>query len=145
MKNILIKILILIGIIGLINVNFIYNTYAEEESGIVIVVTEKVPGANCTPKDKDKDGVILNYKCNVAKGFGSVTIMLGNIIKYFTYLAALAGVLYIIINGIMYSMGGIDQGMKDEAKKRISGTLIGLLLLFISGVVLNLIAPWIYK
>lgn len=145
MKNILIKILILIWIIWLINVNFIYNTYAEEESGIVIVVTEKVPWANCTPKDKDKDWVILNYKCNVAKWFWSVTIMLWNIIKYFTYLAALAWVLYIIINGIMYSMWWIDQWMKDEAKKRISWTLIWLLLLFISWVVLNLIAPWIYK
>jgi hypothetical protein len=29
-----------------------------------------------------------------------------------------------VINGILYSMSGMDAGMKDEAKKRISKPLI---------------------
>jgi len=39
----------------------------------------------------------------------------------------------------------MDPGMKDEAKKRITATIIGLIILFMSGIILNIIAPWIYK
>ena len=67
------------------------------------------------------------------------------IIKWFTYIAAIGAVLFIVINGIMYSMSGIDQSMKDEAKKRITKTLLWLVVLLLSWVILNLVAPWIYK
>jgi hypothetical protein len=50
-----------------------------------------------------------------------------------------------VINGVMYSMGWMDPWMKDEAKKRISKTLVWLILLFCSWILLNIIAPWIYK
>lgn len=147
MKKILINILIIIWVLWFINTSSINNTYAEweETSGIKIIVPEKVPWANCSPKEKDKDWVILNYECNVAKWFWAVTLMLWNMIKYFTFIAALAWVLYIIINGILYSMWWAEQSMKDEAKKRITATLTWLVLLFLSWIILNLIAPWIYK
>jgi len=34
--------------------------------------------------------------------------------------------------------------MKDEAKKRIVQGIIGIVLLLLSGFILNLIAPWVY-
>lgn len=147
MKKLLTKIIISLSFIILLNTNILTNTYAAEEaaSGIKIIVTEKVPWASCTVKNKDKDWVPLDYECNVAKWFWAVTIMLWKIIKYFTYIAALGWVLFIIINGILYSMWWADQWMKDEAKKRITATLTWLVLLFVSWIILNLIAPWIYK
>lgn len=70
--------------------------------------------------------------------------IIGEMIKYATFLAGLAGVLFIVVNGILYSMSGMDAGMKEEAKKRITKTLLGLIVLLLSGFILNAIAPWIY-
>jgi hypothetical protein len=50
--------------------------------------------------------------------------VVGAIIKYFTYLASLAAVLFIVINGILYSMAGINDGLKTGAKERIIKTLL---------------------
>jgi hypothetical protein len=80
------------------------------------------------------------YECYVESGFWSVQLMLWGIVKYFTFIAGIAGVLFLVINGIMYSMWD-----KEEAKKRITKTLVGLIVLFSSWVILNLVAPWIYK
>jgi len=124
----------------------INNVSANDTEGIKITVTEKIPGAWCTPKTYREWSTtdVATYECNVKKGFWQITLMLGNIIKYFTFIAGLWGVLFIVINGILYSMGGIDSGWKDEAKKRITKTLIGLAILLLSWVILNAIAPWIY-
>jgi hypothetical protein len=155
MKSILIKLLLVFSLVSLSWINYISNTFAEGEktgSGIQVRVTEKIPGANCNiPKDKDGNEEVAKewetqiYICTVAKGFASVTEMMWKIIKYFTYIAALWWVLFIIINGILYSMWWIDQSLKDESKKRITWTLIWLVLLMLSWVILNLVAPWIYK
>ncbi|QFR39720.1 hypothetical protein A9Q91_05925 [Candidatus Gracilibacteria bacterium 28_42_T64] len=138
MKKIFIQILLILSMFSF----GVLSSYAEE--GIQVTVTERIPGAGCDKGTTDDNGNIL-YKCTVKPGFGSVVEMMGNMIKYFTFIAGLAGVLFIVINGIMYSMGGADPSMKDEAKKRITGTLVGLVVLFMSGVILNIIAPWIYK
>ena len=128
------------------------------QDAIKVRVTEKIPGANCgrhihgnssTPVTNDtvnsRSGTgSYTYECEVKKGFWQITLMLGNMIKYFTFIASLWGVLFIVINGILYSMGGIDSGWKDEAKKRITKTLVGLAILLLSWVILNAIAPWIY-
>ncbi len=84
------------------------------------------------------------YDCYVGVGFSSVTRTVGEMIKYFTYITALAAVLFIVINGILYSMAGINDGLKTSAKDRIIKTLIGLVILLLAGVILNAIAPWIY-
>lgn len=150
MKSILIKILLVLSILSFSWANFIWNTYATWEStgsGIKVKVTEKIPGANCSPlkEDKKNEELITWYECTVAKGFSSVTIMMWNIIKYFTFIAALGWVLFIVINGILYSMWGADDSFKTESKKRIIWTLIWLIVLMLSWVILNVIAPWIYK
>lgn len=102
-------------------------------------MTEKVPGAGCT--GPDGDGV---WTCQVGKGFGSVMAMIGRMIKYATFIASLGAVLFIVINGILYTMSGMDSGLKDTAKKRIVKTLLGLVVLLCSGLILNAIAPWVY-
>ena len=83
--------------------------------------------------------------CYVPKWTWAITEMAWSIIKYFTFIAWLWAVLFIVVNGILYSMSGIDQGMKDKAKERITKTLMWLILLLLSWVVLNIIAPWVYK
>jgi len=151
MKNLLIRILIALLFLSFVNISFVSNTYAEtKEWTISVKVTEKIPWADCVEdtsnnsKWNNKLKVPL-YKCEVSKWFGSIMVMLWNIIKYFTYIASLWWVLFIVVNGIMYSMWWVDQSLKDEAKKRITWTLVWLILLFLSWIILNLIAPWIYK
>lgn len=155
MKNIIIKIWIALSILSFIGINYIWNTYANSDiDWIKVIVTEKIPGANCKPTTKSvsltkkTDSSIeqaTTYTCIVWKGFSSVITMMWKIIKYFTYIASLGWVLFIVINGILYSMWWADPSIKDEAKKRIIATIIWLVLLFLSWVILNLIAPWIYN
>lgn len=111
------------------------NTYAE--SGIVVEVTEKIPWANCESTGSWK------YDCTVEKWFWTVVNMLWNIIEYFTYIAWLWSVLYLIINWIIYSMSWLSE-WKDEAKKRIKDNLVWIILLLLSWPILYMIAPWIY-
>ncbi len=145
-KTLIIKILILLSLISFSGINFIWNTYAtdEESKWIKVTVTEKIPWANCEEKWKAEDGETQMYECTVKKWFWSVIEMLWKIIKYFTYIAALAWVLFIVVNGIMYSMWWADDSFKTESKKRIIATLIWLAVLMLSWVILNAIAPWIY-
>lgn len=118
---------------------FLSPSIAQAEwTTVSVEVTEKIPWAGCTWPEGGP------YTCEIGSGFSSVTIIIWNIIKYFTYITALAAVLFIVINGIFYSMSGIDAGMKDSAKKRIIQTLLGLVILLLAGTILNAIAPWIY-
>ena len=146
MKNILMKILLVIFLLSFSWIYNISNTYAAGSwSWITVIVSEKIPGAWCEDWDKDKNNIVINYKCTIKPWFWTVIIMLWNIIKYFTFIAALGWVLFIVVNWILYSMWWADPSLKDEAKKRIVWTLVWLILLFLSWVILNLIAPWIYK
>ena len=143
MKNILIKLLLVFSILSFSWINNIWSTYAVE--WVTVIVTEKIPGANCEKEWTVQDWETQMYKCTIQKWFWSIMAMMWKIIKYFTYIAALGWVLFIILNGIMYSMGWAEPSLKDESKKRILWTLTWLVLLFLSWVILNLIAPWIYK
>ncbi len=161
MKTILIKILVALTILSLSWINYVWSTYAATEpsktgSGIKVTVTEKIPWVWCEKitNTKDKDWNVIKweakewetqmYECTVEKGFGSITTMLGKIIKYFTYIAALAWVLYIVINGILYSMWWVNDSFKTESKERIITTLKWLIILMLSWIILNAVAPWIY-
>lgn len=139
MKKIILLSILIISTLG------ITNTYAntDQAKAIKVQVTEKMPWmTKCTPEKLTSDQVKKweTYTCEVEPGFWSVQTMLGGIVKYFTFIAGIAGVLFLVINGIMYSMWD-----KEEAKKRITKTLVGLIVLFSSWVILNIVAPWIYK
>ena len=135
MKKNIIKILLLLSLCTFwVFFMPIYSTNAVE-----VTVTEWVPW--CTGSTVTTDGT---YKCNVEKWFGSITRILWEIIKYATFIAWLGAVLFIVINGILYSMSWLNTGLKDEAKKRITKTLLWLVVLMLSWLILNMIAPWIY-
>lgn len=116
--------------------------FVDIAQAITIEVTESIPGAWCTRWGSWDGGV---YTCYVQNGFGGVTSMMGAIIKYFTFIASIAAVLFIVINGILYSMAGINDSLKSSAKERITKTLIWLVLLMTSWLILNAVAPWVYK
>jgi hypothetical protein len=149
MKKIITKISLLLLVISSLWILLIENVNAESNT-IKVAVTEEIPWANCQnisewKKDESWNLLPPKYECEIEQGFGTIIKMLGQIIKYFTYIASLGGVLFIVINGIMYSMWWADWELKEGSKKRIIQALIGLILLFLSGVILYLIAPWIYK
>lgn len=70
--------------------------------------------------------------------------MLGSLIKYATYLTGLIGVLMIVLSGIQYSLSGGGEDAK-KAKGRIIQLITGLVLLFLTGLILNTVAPWVYR
>lgn len=127
------------------NTSFAAEDYCSNlENPITVTVTEEIPWACCTEAEWSTEKN-PKYDCKIAKWFWSVVYMIWEIIKYFTFLAGLWAVLFIVVNGILYSMSWVDQSMKDDAKKRITKTLVWLIVLLLSWVILNLIAPWIYK
>lgn len=112
---------------------------APTTTAITVKVTESIPGWNCSLIESGTGAWL--YKCEIQPGFKSVQWIIGNMIKWLTAIAALAWVLFIVINGIMLSTGS-ETG---EVKKRIVNGIIGLILVLLSGVILNMIAPWVYK
>lgn len=131
MKKILIILTLILALFAW--VEYVGAAYVEVE------VTEAVPGANCWAANSD--GIIT---CQVQAGFWSVMELFWGIIKYFTLIASLGSVLFIVINGILYSMAGINDSLKTSAKDRIIKTLIGLIILLLSWVILTIVAPWVY-
>lgn len=126
-----------------------YSAHAEgeEDTKVIISTTQKLPWMKCgepTITSKWTTAEVKVYECEVEKWFWSIMTMISWMIKYFTYIAMISAVLFIVINGIMYSMSWVDSGMKDEAKKRITKTLIGIIILLLSGYILSVFFPWIY-
>ncbi|MDD3793338.1 MAG: pilin [Candidatus Gracilibacteria bacterium] len=149
MKKIIITISLIISLLFQIEYSFADETKNNSDS-VKVRVTEEIPGVLCTPvkyESGEKKGQIVPnlYDCQVEKGVSQIVKMLGNIIKYFTNIAALAGVLFIVYGGIIYSMAGANDSGKEEGKKIIMGAIFGLVLLLLSGPILQMIAPWIYK
>lgn len=148
MRKIILKIILLLSLTFFFTGNIIQNTYAEW--WLKVIVSEKIYWANCHTIDKEWNiwiadiGTMQMWECTVEKWFGSVINMMWYMIKWFTFIAALSWVLFVIINGILYSMSWLDPSMKDKAKERIKTTLSWLILLFLSWIVLNMVAPWIY-
>lgn len=140
------KILIILSVF-IVSFTFIFNVSAENSkpNPIKVTVTEKIPGADCDETAPWHTEEYPRYICNIEKWTSWVVQMFWYIIKWFWYLASLIWVLFIVYNGILYSMWWADQSLKDESKKRIVATLIWLVLLFLSWAILQLVAPWIYK
>ena len=121
------------------------STSQSDTNKMTVIVQEKVPWANCGENLNPWKDKIPKYECTIEKWFWSVLTLMWSLIKYFTYLTALAWVLYIVINGIMYSMAWWDNSLEGDAKKHITKMIVWLIVLFLSWLILNFIAPWIYK
>lgn len=142
MKKILISIILITFSFWIIT-----TIYAEDTTktwSVTVKTTEKIPWANCTEITTGWTWVI-KYECKIQKGTWWVLSMLAAMLKYLTYLASIIWVLFIVYNGILYSMWGMDENLKTESKKRIIWTLLWLVVLFLSWPILQIIAPWIYK
>lgn len=68
----------------------------------------------------------------------------GAIYRWAAGIIGIISVLIIVISGIQMSIAGGDQGMVDKAKERISQSLMGLVLLFLSALILYTINPTFY-
>jgi len=146
------KILLLLSIFIIWIFSFQQSTYA-----VKINVTEYIPWAKCVcawntidwvcywPASWFEDYPPAVYTCDVWSWMSWVYDTMWALIKYFTLLAAMGWVLFIVINWIQLSMGWMDSGVKESAKKRIVQTISWLVVLLLSWVILNAIAPWIYK
>lgn len=50
----------------------------------------------------------------------------------------------IVLSGIQYSLSGGGEDAK-KAKGRVIQLVAGLVLLFLTGLILNTVAPWVYR
>ena len=146
-KKILLIITLLIWII-FTNISNAENSGTGTEysppANVTVTVWTDVPWANCSMKKDDKTGGIV-YVCSVPKSSKWIVAMLWSIIRYATFITWIAGVLFIVINGILYSMWGMDEDLKVKSKERIIKTLTWLIILFSAWYILQLVAPWVYK
>ena len=109
-----------------------------------VTVTEKIPGMDCTGTNEG-DITKRKYVCTIQPGFGSVILILKGLIKYTTFIVALIGVLMLVVSWVQYSISGADDGAAKDAKERIKKVLMGIILLFLIGFILNSVAPWVYR
>ena len=143
---------IIVFILSIFTILLSFNTSAngtieanwEEENPIKVTVTENIPWLGCSEKKWSKTWSLL-YECKVQKWFGGVVNMLWGIIKYFTFIALLSAVLFLVIWWIIYSMSWADPSSKEKAKEKITQVLLWLIVLLLSWVILTIIAPWKYK
>ncbi len=121
--------------------------YSDIYAGTIKVkVPAKVPWVDCVQTMSDvKTQQPSQYECTVETWFWSVKDSIWQIVKYFTFITWLAWVLFIIFNWIKLSMAWINPEYEKEAKDNIKKTLFWLILLLLSWLVLNFIAPWVYS
>ncbi len=145
MNNLFKKIVLLI----VISFSFFFVTF--DTYAIKVTVTQDLSAIwlPCSAVTKQTQGQIGTkvtwYECEIWVGFWAVTGIIQWLLKYVTFIAALAAVLFIVVNGILYSMAGLDDHLKSDAKHKIWMMLWGIILLLLSGVVLQVIAPWVYR
>ena len=133
------KILLSLALVGM---SFVISGTAFAET--TVVVTEQIPGMDCTEKEGGGPEK-KKYECTIQSGFGSVMLILKGLIKYTTFIVALLGVLMLVYSGIEYSMSGASGDAKKHATERIEKVLMGIVLLFLIGFILNSVAPWVYR
>lgn len=108
---------------------------------VKVITNSEMPWVYCVPEEGKKN----RYTCYVPKDSTALIWTFWWIIKYFAFLTGIFWVLFIVINWIMYSMGWLDQELKETAKKRIIQTIFWLVILFSSGYILQTLAPWFFK
>jgi Type IV secretion system pilin len=112
---------------------------------VTVTVTEKIPGANCVPVGSGSGVTNRKFKCTVEWGFATVQKMLGGLIKYATFITALVWVLMVVFSGLQYATSAGNTEAQKSAVGRIQNLIMGLVLLFLVGFILNTIAPWVYR
>jgi hypothetical protein len=98
----------------------------------------------CTPKTTDKVTYTACQRVQVLyapSGAGLLYGYIGLIYKYAAGIIGIISVLYLVWGGIMITTAGDNTGRIDEAKTKIFQSIAGLILLFLSAVILYTINP----
>ncbi|MDX9970799.1 MAG: pilin [Candidatus Gracilibacteria bacterium] len=93
-----------------------------------------------------KDPTVLYYcdPVQVLISKGGTSLLEGYIKTLYSYAASIAGIIavsIIVVSGIQISASGGDSGKIDEGKKRIIKSVIGIVVLFLSSLILYTINP----
>ncbi|EKE29375.1 MAG: hypothetical protein ACD_2C00183G0004 [uncultured bacterium (gcode 4)] len=140
MKKILVLILVFICTMP-VSWGYVFAAEASWTWVTTITVTEDIPWMGCTLVNPSNTSVTTRkYRCNVTWDFWAVMLMLRWFIKYVTFLAILVAVLMLVLSGVKMSI----EWKKDD-KKMFKRVLTALLVLFSMGLILNTIAPWVFK
>jgi hypothetical protein len=87
------------------------------------------------------------YNCDpvqVLISKGGTSLLEGYLKTLYSYAASIAGIIavsIIVLSGIQISASGGDSGAIDEAKKRIIKSILGIVVLFLSSIILYTINP----
>jgi hypothetical protein len=95
--------------------------------------------SSCTPSD-----TVICQRVQVIFSKGGSALLFGYISLIYKWAAGTIGivsVLFLVWGGISIASAGDDTGKIDEAKKRIMQSITGLVLLFLSAVILYTINP----
>jgi hypothetical protein len=128
----------------LISIVSVFPTMAAAAE-VTVIVTESIPGAKCKPEWNGTSVTTRKFKCTVEGGFATVQNMLGGLIKYATFITAILGVLMVVFSGLQYATSAGNTEAQKSAVGRIQNLIMGLVLLFMVGFILNTIAPWVYR
>ena len=128
------------------------NTEASWWRTIEVIVTEEMPGLDCVAETElrwtERDGIQVwtgRYKCQVPVWMEWALLVLGRMIRFLTSFALISAVLFLVFNGMRLTTAWIDPEAKGKVKSQIMMTLGGIILLLLSGPILRLIAPWVYR
>lgn len=123
-----------------------------------VIFTQNVNGEE-VPANSQNEGNAEDYiylrepildnekKINVSKENGSIGILSDYISTIFIYVMALSGiiaVLVIMFSGFQLMVSGGDSEARSTAKQLITKTLMGIAMLFLSGLFLYTINPNFY-
>lgn len=135
-------------IIFVIISTFFTTVYASDKIEVKVPVDLSPMWLHCAAdQGLDENNKVVEtgtFTCHIDTWFASILEVIWQIIKYFTFLTWLAWVLFIIFNWIKLSMAWINAEYEKEAKDNIKKTLFWLILLLLSWLILNFIAPWVY-
>lgn len=91
-------------------------------------VIDSITKTKTVPISADPTGKCLGINCNVT----AVGTLYYNILITFLYVASLAAVLTFIYAGITYLTAGGEAEKAEKAKKMITGSIIGIIIIIIS-------------
>ena len=119
------------------------NTAAEENAGSVqCVSTLNIAGLTVTPPDKNTSVTYNPVQVFISKsGVDMLYLYIGAIYRWGASIIGIIAVLVIVISGIQISAAGGEQAAVTSAKTRITQSLVGIVILFLSGIILYTINP----
>ncbi|MGL5831216.1 MAG: pilin [Candidatus Altimarinota bacterium] len=95
--------------------------------------------SDCTPSDTVTCEIVQVYVAPV--GTGLLYSYVGQIYRYVSFIGGLIAVFIIIVAGVMWTSAGGNSEAVSKAKEMITRSLVGLVVLFLSALILYTINP----